>query len=232
MPLTKRIIALAGLLVVFFSSANAQQWELVDDSELWLAGTSSINSFECAATSMFFDYDVTHDFEGNGFSLPGMALIVPVRDLDCDNRRMNRDMRKTMLSDEHPEIRFEVNRIDLVPESFGNTTTHADLEPSTIPEVEIRGTMAVAGASRNIVIRVSGWLDESLHLHGTGVLDVKMTDFGMEPPRALFGLIKAHDDIQIRFHLIAESAGEIGQALAPESTTRSGGFEEGTGNIQ
>jgi hypothetical protein len=41
-------------------------------------------------------------------------------------------------------------------------------------------------------------------LHGQGSLQVRMTDFGVEPPTALFGLVKAHDDILIRFHLMAD----------------------------
>lgn len=35
----------------------------------------------------------------------------------------------------------------------------------------------------------------------------------MVPPTALFGLIKAHYDIRIRFHLVAESSGKLSQVL-------------------
>ena len=99
------------------ATVGAQEWQLTEASQLLLAGTSSVNSFECEATTMAFDYDVSHAIQGTGFSLPGMALVVPVRDLDCDNRRMNRDMRNTMRAEEHPNIRLEVHRIDLVPET-------------------------------------------------------------------------------------------------------------------
>ena len=162
---------------------------------------------------MSFDFNVAHDIQGSGFSIPGMALIVPVRELDCDNRRINRDMRNTMRADEHPEIRLEVHRIDLVPESSSTFTHQDDSEQLASPEMEVHGIMTLAGVSQSITIRVRGWLDEALRLHGTGILDVKMTDFGMVPPTALFGLIKAHDDIRIRFHLVAESSGKLSQVL-------------------
>lgn len=231
-----RYIALCSLLMGLMTPANAQDWHLSEASQLWLAGTSSINSFECQAKAMTFDYDVPHEIRGSGFSLPGMALVVPVRDLDCANRRMNRDMYETMRAEVYPEIRLEVHRIDLVPESSDSQATHADQEQMVAPEVAIHGSMALAGVSRDITIRMRGWLDEALRLHGTGTLDVKMTDFDMVPPTALFGLIKAHDDISIRFHLVAESAGDMSQALqtvqpaTPQDSTPT--RMESTGNIQ
>ena len=222
MSRTKRIISVVLVATFALLPLHAQEWKLVEASELWLSGTSSVNSFQCEAMSMVFDYDAARDIEGSGFSLPGMALVVPVQDLDCDNRRMNRDMRNTMRADDHPEIRLEVHRIDLVPEPTSVITNQADLEQPPAPEIEVHGKMALAGVSRDIVIRVRGWLDESLRLHGTGTLAVKMTDFGMEPPTALFGLIKAHDDIRIRFHLVAESSGKLSQVLVSRSQIAGG----------
>ncbi len=58
--------------------------------------------------------------------------------------------------------------------------------------------------TRVVNLEVEGDLDESLRLHGWGSLDLKMTDFDVEPPTALFGLVKARNEITIRFHLIAE----------------------------
>jgi hypothetical protein len=37
----------------------------------------------------------------------------------------------------------------------------------------------------------------------TGSLPLLMSDFGIDPPTAMFGLIKVHDQITVRFKLIA-----------------------------
>lgn len=189
-------------------TARAQQYVLSEASELWLSGTSTVNSFECEAETLLFDHDVDHFIEGNGFSVPGVSLVVPVRDLDCSNRRMNRDLQDALHADEFPEIRLDVFRMDLLPEAA------ADREQPDVPQVAFHGRMTLAGVSRDITILLSGWLDQFQRLHGKGTLDVKMTDFGVEPPTALFGLVKAHDDISIRFHLMANPEGGETGALS------------------
>lgn len=210
------------------ASAQAQRYVISDSSELWLSGTSSVNSFECEAETLSFDHDVDHDIQGNGFVVPGVSLVVPVHELDCNNRRMNRDLREALQADAYPEIRLDVFRMDLVPE------VAADAENPEAPQVAFHGVMTLAGVSRDVSIRLSGWIDEARQLHGEGTLDVKMTDFNVEPPTALFGLVKAHDDISIRFHLMAnmtssakETVSGFGSLVNPVEPVRAEGSGAG-----
>jgi len=222
-------LLLAFLGIVSTGSVHAQRYVLSDASEMWLSGTSTVNSFECEAETLRFDHEVEHHIEGNGFSVPGVSLVVPVRDLDCNNRRMNRDLRDALQADEYPEIRLDVFRMDLVPDAA------ADTEKADVPQVAFHGKMTLAGVSRDITIRLSGWLDQFQRLHGRGTLDVKMTDFGVEPPTALFGLVKAHDDISIRFHLMADpdggASGDLSSAnRIPAAFSRESGTAEDPGD--
>lgn len=212
-------ILLLHVWVILAFAAQAQQYVISDASKISLNGTSTVNSFECKAGTLKFDYSVKHQIEGNGFRVPGVALIVPVHGLDCANRRMNRDLQDALQADRFPDIRLDVFRINLVPDA------RAEAEKKDTPQVELIGRMTLAGVSRDVTIRLSGWLDERLRLHGMGSLDVKMTDFGVEPPTALLGLVKAHDDITIHFHLLAEPqpAGKSTSAevlVLPESRKR------------
>ena len=191
---------LLTLLIGSASPANAQRYVISPKSELWIAGTSTLNAFECRAKTLSFDYEVAHQIQGSGFTVPGVSLVVPVRSLDCENRRMNRDLQDALQADDFPDIRLDVLKIDLVPEA------QADVEQMNTPSVDVYVTMTLAGVSREILIQMTGWLDEDLNLHGVGALEVKMTDFDVDPPTALFGLVKAHDDITIRFHLTAQAS--------------------------
>jgi len=49
---------------------------------------------------------------------------------------------------------------------------------------------------------------------------------------ALFGLIKAHDDISIRFHFVADTSMDIGEAVTTPAVTPIETVVQGTGNIQ
>ena len=208
-------------LILLPLAAQAQQYVISDASQIKLSGTSTVNSFECEAETLQFDYSVPHQIEGNGFRVPGVSLVVPVRGLDCANRRMNRDLQDALQADRFPDIRLDVFRIDLVPDA------KADVDQSSSPQVELFGSMTLAGVSRDVTIRLSGWLDEHLRLHGMGRLEVKMTDFGVEPPTALLGLVKAHDDITIHFHLMADprpqgTSASAGALVLPAAPRRSG----------
>jgi polyisoprenoid-binding protein YceI len=202
-------------------NAQAQRYVISDASQIKLSGTSTVNSFECEAETLEFDYRVRHQIEGNGFSVPGVSLVVPVHGLDCANRRMNRDLQDALQADQFPDVRLDVFRINLVPEA------RADAEKKDTPQVELVGRMTLAGVSRDVTIRLSGWLDERLRLHGLGSLEVKMTDFGVEPPTALLGLVKAHDDITIHFHLMADpqpagTSAAAGALVLPATPRRTG----------
>jgi hypothetical protein len=61
----------------------------------------------------------------------------------------------------------------------------------------------MAGSKRRITFFATGRQDGSGKLTGTGSVDLKMTDFGIDPPSALLGLVRAHDDIRVRFNLVA-----------------------------
>jgi len=192
------VLLLASWLAVGSASVQAQRYVLSPLSQLWLAGTSTLSSFECEAGTLRFDHEVDHEIEGRGFTLPGVSMIVPIRDLDCDNRRMNRDLREALQADTFPEIRLDVFQIDMPWD------TSASIVKDSRPRVVLHGRMTLAGASRDMEIQLSGWLDDGQRLHGRGSLEVRMTDFGIDPPTALLGLVKAHDDILIHFHLMAD----------------------------
>lgn len=207
----KRHICLVLLTVLSGLAApvsHGQRYVVSETSELWIEGTSTVNSFECEAVALEFDYDVPHVIQGSGFTVPGVSLLVPVRQLDCQNRRMNRDLQDALKADDYPQIRLDVYRLELVPEA------RADTEQTDSPTVRVHGVMTLAGSSRDVVIDLDGWLDDELRLHGVGKLDVKMTDFGVDPPTALFGLVKAHDDITIHFHLMADPKHDTSTGMA------------------
>ena len=184
----------------FIQRAPTMSYHIMENSSLEIHGTSSVNSFDCDAEVIQEVHNPSTDIQGTGFTMPGVSIVIPVRELDCDNRRMNRDLRDALKADLHPEIRFDVIRIILVPGNEASADT--ELEPD--PSITVEGHLSLAGVTRVVNLEVEGDLDESLRLHGWGSLDLKMTDFDVEPPTALFGLVKARNEITIRFHLIAE----------------------------
>lgn len=115
-------------------------------------------------------------------------LRVPVAGLECGDARMERQMRDALEAATHPVIRFTL-------ESYTVRGATQKLE------VEARGTISVAGVSRPLAATVAGHVDGDGLVHATGSASIRMSDFGIERPAAFFGLLKAGDEVVVRFDL-------------------------------
>jgi polyisoprenoid-binding protein YceI len=199
-----RLPGVIAFVMMVVSAVFPQEWELADESRLWIDGTSSVNSFTCRATDM----DGTGVLKGRdsveGTESPAL-ITVQVPALDCGNRRMNSDLRDAMKADEFPTITFRLEYAERVRRSDAHSTRDGANADSM--RVQVVGTLTLAGQSREVVVLMTAERLEDGRYRGTGKKDLKMTDFGITPPTALLGLVKARDEITIGFDLIAERNG-------------------------
>ena len=76
------------------------------------------------------------------------------------------------------------------------------MEGSTVQR-NVRADMEcmIKGVRRrySVTIKEARFTDDVLII--VGVLDLKMSDFGIEPPTAMFGMIKVYDELSIDFNL-------------------------------
>ncbi len=187
---TRFFILLALLLV---APTTAQTRYLIQpESRLWIDGTSTVNSFTCE-TDNVIGYGLLDDATMIRLAdtAPRAEVAVPVASFDCGDRRMNADFYEAMQAAHHPLIRFELIRT----EALGGAEAAYQLRAE--------GRLTIAGTTRRIDMALEGRHLPGDRLRGTGAFSLKMTDFGIDPPSALFGLIKAHDRITVRFDLSA-----------------------------
>lgn len=164
---------------------------LLPGSQLWIDGSSTVNSFTCDANEIF-GYGVLEDARNDRDA--EVEIAVPVRQFDCGKRRMNQDMYEALKADEYPTIEYVLDDARLltgVP------------EPGDEFSIQTRGRLTIAGAEREITMVVKGerLSDGTYRVEGSEPL--AMSDFGVDPPTALLGLVKAHDRIVVRFDLVA-----------------------------
>ena len=149
---------------------------------------------------------VTHKVSGEVSGIPrrlqetGKARIVlEAATLDTDIEARNKKMRSLLETDRYPEIEFTLDSIEFIDES--------KIQEGKL-HLTIQGELLVRGVKRSIRseidIEIGG---ERLHIQGS--FPVKMTDFGIEPPRLLG--FPVQEDIKIVFDLRA----------SPDETTRS-----------
>ena len=129
------------------------------------------------------------------FPQPDFQLRIPVTTLRCGNRQMERDMYRALRSDTYPTIEFRfAELIGGVNHDIDGGRYHA----------RIAGVLTLAGARRNVAVDVVAQrvARDRFALHAR--LPLRMTDFRITPPTAMFGLVKAKDDLVVQFDLMLE----------------------------
>ncbi|MBP3191807.1 YceI family protein [Natronogracilivirga saccharolytica] len=162
-----------------------------------LAGNAgSGNSNEGSRT----DNHASGESAGSG-DQPGLNvnLKVPIESFDCGRSRMNRDMYEALKSDEYEYITFDFEKADPIEE---NGSKPDSLFAGDFRAYTIEGTLNVAGVDRKITLITQGRSEGDGRYRVKGHKEISMHDFDIEPPTALGGLIRAHEDLTVFFDLI------------------------------
>jgi len=213
---TYLVAAIAVLLIAFAAwtpTASEAQIRYVptEDTRLWIEGTSTVRDFTCEAqiidgeasldTGPGDARDVLQDDgEGAEEEDPVFLMVrVPVDSLKCERDRETRDLYRTMKGDEYPEIVFELGDVLVTRAPDGREVANA---------LHVSGDLTIAGVTRTLDL--VAWADilEDGRVFATGMKELAMTDFGMDPPRAMLGMLRAHDDIEVHFEIYGRPASD------------------------
>lgn len=164
--------------------------EVLPGSDLTITGDTNIRDFLCEYDIERLErkHEVFFTHESQRLRFRNTILELRNAGFDCGNKAINRDFHSLLQSEDHPIINLELKEVRL--------------EQEDIAQAIVRIT--IAGKTKNYeipvkVIRINTGQNESQRLDGHLMLNI--SDFGLEPPKKLFGLIVVKDDIQINFDL-------------------------------
>lgn len=171
----------------------------VDESRLWIEGRSNVNQFECQAENysgeaLLPELENQTTLLTQASELLFVKIDVEVDSIDCGQKKMNNDLRKALKADSFPEITFVFEEANVLS------------EPQTLDdafEVEVHGLLTIAGNTRKISFLTDAYYQNEQRVRAVGKTTINMTDFGVEPPSALMGLIRANEELTVNFDLIA-----------------------------
>ncbi len=191
MCILPRILALFAVGLLMMTPARAQStYTIHPDSKLWIDGTSNKSDWTVHATQL----NGTVQMDGAD-AIEGATLTVPSQKILSDKSTiMDRLMHQTLLVDAHPEIVYEL--------------THATIEPGddNTFQAYTRGNLTIAETTKEVEVIVTGEQMEDGRYRFTGSHPVKMTDYGLTTPVAMFGALRTADDTMVHFDLVV--AGE------------------------
>lgn len=114
-------------------------------------------------------------------------ILISVNEFTSANQRMVRDFREMVQESKYPYIKISIERRDLA--DFDETSGLTNF--STI--------ITIAGKAKeyNVPCEVYSTLNSGFLLSGN--FSVKLTDFGIDPPEKVLGLIKVNNEVCINF---------------------------------
>lgn len=202
----------AVVLALVASMAGAQETAKVPvspDSKIWIDGTSNLHDWSCKATQL----DATVELDASAAArvaaaapkaLKRVEVKIPVRSLKCNHGGMDGNVYKALKADDDPEISYIMASFDAAPsEGADSFVVHAV------------GTLTIAGKENKIDMDVTATRLPDGTVKATGMVPVKMTDYGIKPPTAIFGRLKTGDEVKVNFELNV-GAKAIAAALAGE----------------
>lgn len=130
------------------------------------------------------------------FPEPQLDLTIPIAKIRCDGGpRMEKDMKRALKADRFPDIAFHFAGL-----RFG--ITH-DIDRRQF-EAMIAAELSLAGVTREVSFAVSARRVSRSEFRLIADMPIRMTDFRITPPGALFGIIKAANDLSVRLDLTVE----------------------------
>lgn len=191
----------AGLLFLsagLFMPVPAQTFTVSEASTMTIYGTANVTDWEAEVKTIRGEVIIRNpgrsdwsNAEASWFE--SVEITIPVEDIDADSRRMNRNMYDYLKEDDYPNITYtlvEAQELALLDNS-GIVLT-------------VRGMISAAGESVEIIHDVEITENESGDIVISGSQDLLMTDFGIDPPTALLGSVRARDEMTIEFELLLE----------------------------
>lgn len=181
------------------NETNADPIQLTNESRLWLEGNTNIHNYSCAADTLsgFGKLMDAEKPEGTVTEHGKVSINVeiPVYKLDCGKKAMNKDMFEALQAEKHPRITYSLDEAQFV----NIVKDEHDVEWMNIYTT---GVINVAGVNKDIEVNILGKVLDNNRFHVKGEKELDMTEFGVTPPKALMGLIKAKENITIKFDVI------------------------------
>lgn len=182
-------LALAATLATGAAAqgTNALKWTLGSQKRIWIEGTSTVRGFTCStSTFTVAAQPAPADTAPLARALQTVDVQVPVKSLDCGNGTMEKHLRKALKAKDDPNIEFELKSYTVGEKTAAGTP------------VEATGTMTIAGSSKTVDL--DGMVTPTATgLRVQGQKKLLMTDFGVKPPKLMFGTLKVHDPITVHY---------------------------------
>ncbi len=186
----RKFVWMSVLLVAVLATTAMQAEKFSSKScKMSVSGTSTLHDWSCPASRVSSNADITVN-AGEIQAVNSLWLEVDVKSIKSEKEAMDEKIYEALKADAHQKITFQLLKTKSI-EKKGNDFS-----------IVANGTMTVAGNAQNVDLTVTGKILANGDLEFSGVKKMKMTTFKVDPPSAMWGVVKSGDDISVNFTLV------------------------------
>ena len=180
-----RLISVAIFFLLAFNLTQAQEFSLSNEaSSLTVLGTSNIHDWHLVAEKQSgkIIFKSIQDCQ-----IEKISLEIAAESLKSGKSAMDKNTFKALNTEKYKIISYQLVEVKNITNK-GNGVFY----------VNSMGILTISGTKKQISLDFTINITES-KIKLTGEKKIKMTDFNIEPPKALFGTITTGDTITIKF---------------------------------
>ncbi|MFM8569096.1 MAG: YceI family protein [Candidatus Kapaibacterium sp.] len=183
----KAWVMMAIMILVAGTVVRADKYT-VKSHKMTVTGTSTLHDWKCPALKLSANGDVV--VQGNELrGVNSLWLEVYPRSIKSDKDAMDEKIYEALKTDSYLKITFQMNKMKSIEKKGDEWVIVAG------------GNLTVAGVSKPVELTVEGKILPGGDIEFTGSKTFRMTTFNVDPPTAMWGVVKAGDEITVAFDL-------------------------------
>ncbi|MBR9855279.1 MAG: YceI family protein [Algicola sp.] len=179
------IIAISMLMTNGVSDPERRtKVRVTGDSEVIISGTTNVNQFTCKYNleEMELPIRLVYDDAKEHILFNNASLQLANDCFDCGGRAINKDFKELLQTELHPQV--EMKLLYVAPPQEETSKVDVGME------------IKIAGVTRRYNAVLDCNVDNKITVNG--VLELKLSDFNLQAPKKMLGMIKVDDKIKVR----------------------------------
>ncbi len=185
----KALLLLLSLFSLGLLIGQPVDYAIEGKNTMTIKGTSNMHDWESSVEKV--DGDVAIAFSEDGWmNIQRLTVWIDVKSLKgSKGSKMDKLTRKALKADAYPRITYSMEKINSIEKTDDGFMINA------------MGNLTIAGTPKIIDLEIKGKLLPNGAILFESTKALKMTDFNVEPPTALLGVLKTRNEVLISFSI-------------------------------
>ncbi|WP_036383941.1 YceI family protein [Muricauda sp. MAR_2010_75] len=190
-PHTIKSFSAASILVLAVGFSDPEREMMVSvasESEVVISGTTNVNTFNCKYNLQRLELPIRmiYNERSDRILFENAKLELENDCFDCGGKMINKDFRELLKTESHPQVELRLLYVE-PPKQETN-------------EIGVGMEIIIAGVTRQYKANLK--CEDQKNICVSGTLQLRLSDFGLEPPRKALGMIKVDNDIKVNVTLV------------------------------